>query len=140
MESNIEKIRHSLSHILASAVLELWPKTKLGIGPAVDNGFYYDLQFAKPIAPEDLAKIEAKMKEIISRDEKFVKEEISKIKAKKLFAGQPYKLELIKELPGKTVSTYTTGKFLDLCKGPHIKSSLQLRSGQAKEIGAIFLN
>lgn len=126
MESDIEKIRHSLSHIMASAVLELWAKTKLGIGPAIENGFYYDLQFAKPITPEDLQKIEDKMKEIISRDEKFVKEEISKIKAKKLFAGQPYKLELIKELPGKTVSTYTSGKFLDLCKGPHIKSSKEI--------------
>jgi threonyl-tRNA synthetase len=123
---NIEKIRHSLAHILAQAVLDLYPKTKLGIGPAVENGFYYDLELPKEFSPEQLRLIEEKMHEIISQDQEFEKEEISKIKAKKLFAKQPYKLELIKELPGKTVTIYTNGKFIDLCKGPHVKSTKEI--------------
>ncbi len=123
---NIENIRHSLSHIMAQAVLEFWPKTKLGIGPAIENGFYYDFQLTKPSEPNDLKKIEEKMRQLILQNQKFEKEEISKIKAKKLFAGQPYKLELIKELPGKNVSIYINGNFTDLCKGPHVKNTSEI--------------
>jgi threonyl-tRNA synthetase len=123
---NIEKVRHSLSHILAQAVLEFFPKTKLGMGPAIENGFYYDFQFPTPLQENDLEKIEKRMKEIILQNEKFEKEEISKIKAKKLFANQPYKLDLISELPGKTVTIYTNGNFTDLCKGPHIKNTKEI--------------
>jgi len=126
METNIEKIRHSLSHIMASAVLEFWPKAKLGVGPAVENGFYYDIQLPKPLEESDLQKIEDKMKELIKQNLKFEKKNINKRTAKKLFAIQPYKLELIKDLPGDTVSTYTTGEFVDLCKGPHIKSTKEI--------------
>lgn len=123
---NIEKIRHSLSHILAEVVLELFPKTKLGMGPAIENGFYYDFQFSTPLQESDLEKIEKRMKEIILQNEKFEKQEISKIKAKKLFTNQPYKLELISELPGKSVSIYTSGNFTDLCKGPHVKNTKEI--------------
>lgn len=126
MSDNIEKIRHSLSHIMASAITELYPKTKLGIGPAIENGFYYDFQLQKPLEEKDLSEIEKKMKELISQNLKFEKKNINKRVAKKLFAVQPYKLELIKELPGDTVSTYTTGEFVDLCKGPHIKSTKEI--------------
>ncbi|TSC94574.1 MAG: threonyl-tRNA synthetase [Parcubacteria group bacterium Licking1014_1] len=131
MQNNIETIRHSLAHIMASAVLELFPKTKLGIGPAIDNGFYYDFEFPRRrtsgnLNVEDLQKIEEKMKEIIAQNQKFEKHEISKIKAKKIFKDQPYKLELIKELPGKIVSVYESGNFVDLCKGPHIKSTKEI--------------
>ena len=118
MENNIEEIRHSLSHIMAQAILNLYPKTKLGMGPAIENGFYYDFLLTKTLAPEDLQKIEAKMKEIILQNQKFTKKNISKLVAKKLFSAkggsasggkdQPFKLELIKDLPGKTVSIYTT--------------------------------
>ena len=125
-ETNIEKIRHSLSHIMASAVLELFPKTKLGIGPAIENGFYYDLQLQKPLEEKDLIDIERKMKELIHQNLKFEKKNITKRVAKKLFAVQPYKMELIKELPGENVSTYTTGEFVDLCKGPHIKNTKEI--------------
>ena len=121
--NNIDKIRHSLAHVMASAVLEMFPKTKLGMGPAVENGFYYDLQLPKPLEEKDLAEIEKKMIELITQNLKFEKKNINKRVAKKLFAIQPYKLELIKELPGDTVSIYTTGEFVDLCKGPHIKST-----------------
>jgi threonyl-tRNA synthetase len=123
---NIEKIRHSLSHILAQVVLEFYPKAKLGMGPAIENGFYYDFQFPTPLQESDLEKIEKRMREIIAENQKFEKEEISKIKAKKLFANQPYKLELISELPGKSVSIYTNENFVDLCKGPHIKNTSQI--------------
>ena len=126
MDTNIEKIRHSLSHIMAQAVLEFYPKTKLGFGPAVENGFYYDFQFTKPLEEKDLEKIEQKMKELILQNQKFTKENISKIKAKKIFKDQPYKLELIKELPGTSVSIYTNSDFTDLCKGPHIKNTKEI--------------
>jgi threonyl-tRNA synthetase len=121
-----EKLRHSLAHIMASAVLELFPRTKLGMGPAIENGFYYDFQFQKPLQDTDLQEIEKKMKELISQKLKFEKQNITKRKAKKLFAIQLYKLELIKELPGENVSIFTTGEFVDLCKGPHIKSTKEI--------------
>ncbi|MCD6232953.1 threonine--tRNA ligase [bacterium] len=129
----INTIRHSLAHILAAAVQELYPQTKFGIGPAIENGFYYDFEFVGAdkrgltrITPGDLPKIEEKMKELIKKDIKFRKKIITKQEAKKLFKGQPYKLELIKELPGKTVSIYKSGDFTDLCKGPHIKSTKEI--------------
>lgn len=129
--ANIENIRHSLSHIMAQAVLELFPKIKLGIGPAIENGFYYDFELPRRqtsgnLVPEDLAKIEDKMQELIKQEQKFTKKSISKLVAKKMFKGQPYKLELIKELPGKTVSIYTNGDFTDLCKGPHVKTTKEI--------------
>ncbi len=123
---NIERIRHSLAHIMASVILEMWPKTKLGIGPAIDNGFYYDLQLPKPIEEKDLPEIEEKMRQLIAEKQKFEKKNISKRVAKKLFAIQPYKLELIKDLPGETVSTYQNGEFVDLCKGPHVKNTKEI--------------
>src|SRR4030042_1296249 len=121
----METIRHSLAHILAYAVQELYPEAKFGIGPAVENGFYYDIS-AKNLTENDLPKIEAKMRELIKQKLTFKKKTASKIAAKKTFKDQPYKLELIKELPGKTVTIYETGEFLDLCSGPHIKSTEEI--------------
>jgi len=129
---NIEKIRHSLAHIMASVVLEMWPKTKLGMGPAIDNGFYYDFQLPKPLEEADLEKIEKRMKELISQKIKFEKKNITKRTAKKLFAIQPYKLELMKDLPGENVSTYTSGELVDLCKGPHINSTKDIAPNSFK--------
>ena len=94
---NIEKIRHSLAHVLAAAIKELYPKVKFGIGPAIENGFYYDFGDLK-ISDSDLLKIEQEMKKIIAKDIKFKKKNITKAEAKKLFKNQPYKLELIEEL------------------------------------------
>ena len=121
-----EKIRHSLSHILAYAVKELYPNTKFGIGPAIENGFYYDFDLPETISITDLEKIEKKMKEIIKKDIKFEKEIISKDKARKIFKDQPYKLELIDEIEDEKVSIYKSGDFIDLCKGPHIRSSKEI--------------
>lgn len=126
MNQDIEKIRHSLAHILAQAVLEFYPKTKLAFGPAIENGFYYDFELPKNFKEEDLQKFEEKMKEIILQNQKFEHQEITKLKAKKLFAEQKYKLELLKDLEGKTVGIYTNGNFTDICKGPHVSSTKEV--------------
>src|SRR5581483_11609922 len=125
-QEKVEKIRHSLAHLLASAVMEFYPKTKLGIGPAVENGFYYDMQLPVNLTPADLEKLETRMKELIKEHQEFIGKKVTKATAKKLFKDQPYKLELIKELPGKAVGTYQNGKFLDLCKGGHVKNTKEI--------------
>jgi len=124
--ANMEKIRHSLAHIMALAVQELFPNVKFGIGPAIENGFYYDFDFSQDFSGENLSQIEEKMKEIIEKDVPFRKKEVSKEEAEKIFKNQPYKLELISELEGKKVSIYESGNFIDLCQGPHIKSTKEI--------------
>jgi len=132
--ASLERARHSLSHILAAAVKEKFPKAKLGIGPAIANGFYYDFEI-KNLTEENLSGIESRMREMLSSGLKFEREEITPAKAKKLFAGEPYKLELIDELKKekKPITVYkTTVKgskepvFTDLCAGPHVKSSSEI--------------
>jgi threonyl-tRNA synthetase len=113
---------HSTSHIMAAAVKKLYPNVHFGIGPSIDEGFYYDFDNLK-INEEDLVKIEDEMKKIIAKDLPFERKEISKKEAKKLFSKEKFKLELIDDLEGDTVSTYKLGDFTDLCKGPHIPSS-----------------
>ena len=124
--AKLETIRHSLSHIMAAAVQELFPKAKFGIGPAIENGFYYDFELPKNLSPNDLPKIEKKMKELIKRNVSFNKSSVSKKEARKIFKGQPYKLELIKEIKDSKVDVYKTADFIDLCKGPHIRSAKEL--------------
>ena len=128
--AKIETIRHSLAHILAYAVRELYPGTKLGLGPAIENGFYYDFELPRPVTPKDLPKIQKKMQELIKRGVKFEKKKISKTEAKKLFKNQPYKLQLIQEMPGKpgerSIGLYLSGSFTDICKGPHVKSAKEI--------------
>jgi len=122
----IDKIRHSLSHIMAHAVQDIFKNVKFGIGPTIENGFYYDFDLPHSIIPEDLLKIEKRMKELIKQDIKFQKKSISKAEAKKLFKNQPYKLELINEIKAKTVLIYKSGNFTDLCSGPHVKSTKEI--------------
>jgi threonyl-tRNA synthetase len=127
----IEKIRHSLAHILAYAIQELFPGVKFGIGPAIENGFYYDFDFSsvknfQGIGDKDLAKIEEKMRELIRQNIKFVKKIIPKEEAKKIFENQPFKLELIKEIKENEVSIYESQNFIDLCAGPHVKSTKEI--------------
>ena len=123
----IEVIRHSLSHILAMAVLEVFPEAKLGIGPAIDNGFYYDFDLPRTLIPEDLPILEEKMRKIINFDAKFEKEEISSNKAIEKLKDQNYKIELINDLGDENISIYSIGNFIDLCKGPHVKSTADLK-------------
>jgi threonyl-tRNA synthetase len=129
MEKNLEMMRHSCSHLLAAAVTELWPNTKLGIGPAIETGFYYDFDFSEPISEADLAKIEAKMAEIKKESLPFIREEVSPGQAKELFKDQPYKVELIDDLAkegAERVCTYRLGDFLDLCLGPHVDNTSEI--------------
>ena len=129
----IDTIRHSLAHILAYAVQELYPGTKFGIGPIIENGFYYDFDLPKPITFQDLPKIEQKMRKIIKENLKFEKKETSIKKAKKIFKNQPYKTELIADLfenGSQRVSIYQSGDFIDLCKGPHVKSTKEILTNE----------
>lgn len=128
----IETIRHSLSHIMAMVVEEFYPGTKFGIGPSIENGFYYDLDLQKSLSPEDLPKIETKMRDLIKQNIEFKKKIIKKTEARKIFKNQPYKIELIKDLPGKNVSIYESGDFTDLCAGPHVKSTKEIPSDAFK--------
>ncbi len=127
--NQLEIMRHSCSHLLAMAVLKLFPKTKLGIGPAIENGFYYDFEFKKPIVEKDLEKIEKEMKKIKKENIKFEKEEVTYKKAKIIFKNQPYKLELIEDLKkekNNKFSIYRGDSFPDLCKGPHLNNTLEI--------------
>ena len=126
----LEKARHSLAHVLAKALVELYPNTKLTIGPAIEDGFYYDIDLDQSITPDEFKSIEKKMQEIINRGEEFKREVVSKEKALKLFAGNEYKTEIINELPdGEEVSIYYTGdNFFDLCRGPHIDSTKRVQN------------
>ena len=121
----LETLRHSASHLLAHAVLELFPGTQAGIGPAVENGFYYDFLRAESFSSDDLAAIEAKMRELAEQNVPIVRTMISKDEAVRLFTakGQTLKVELIKEKGGDEVSTYSQGGFVDFCLGPHVPST-----------------
>lgn len=127
--AKLEILRHSASHLLAHAVLDLFPGTKTGIGPAVEDGFYYDFLRDKPFTPEDLDAIGKKMKELSREDIPIVQKEFSRDEAIKLFEemGQDLKVELIKERAGDTVSCYQQGDFIDFCRGPHMSSTKQIR-------------
>lgn len=132
-KENLDTIRHSLSHVMAAAVLQMFPEAKFGIGPSIENGFYYDFDLPRPLIPEDLALIDSKMKEIIKAGLEFEKVDISIADATKKLSSsnQTYKTELIKDLEKegeKTISLYKTGEFIDLCRGPHIKSTGELKN------------
>jgi threonyl-tRNA synthetase len=133
-ESHLYRIRHSAAHIMAQAVLEIFPEGKVAIGPPIDDGFYYDFDLPRSLTPEDLEQIETRMKEIIKGNHPFARREVSATEAKKLFRGQPYKIELIEGLEKggideygnesdepQVISTYKHDTFEDLCRGPHLE-------------------
>lgn len=139
------RLRHSASHIMAQAVLEKFPEAKLAIGPAIETGFYYDFDLPRPLTPEDLAEIEARMREIIAEGYDFVYQEISEEEARRLFADQPYKLELIEGILAGGVdedgnpteerpvlSIYRHGPFVDLCRGPHVSNTREIHPDAVK--------
>lgn len=143
-ESDLYKIRHSAAHIMAQAVLEMFPRGKIAIGPPIEDGFYYDFDLPRPLAPEDLEAIERRMREIIAGDYEFKRRELSAQEARELFADQTYKLELIAGLEGgldeyglsaaaqPVISTYRHDTFEDLCRGPHVARSSQLNPDAIK--------
>lgn len=120
-------LRHSSAHLLAEAVTRLYPGVKLAIGPPIENGFYYDFDFPEPIAEEDLARIQAEIERELKEGREWSREEISRDEARELFAGDPYKLELVDTAEGD-ISLYTQGDFTDLCRGPHLQNSKPIKA------------
>jgi len=137
-EARLEKMRHSAAHVMAEAVQSLFLGTKFGIGPAIEDGFYYDFELPRALVPEDLLRIEAKMREIIAANAAFAKEEMDKAKALQFFWDQPYKLELIEELPDETVIIYRQGSFVDLCRGPHVNSTGNIEAFKLTSIAGAY--
>jgi threonyl-tRNA synthetase len=124
----LQVLRHSSAHILATAVRELFPTAGIGFGPAIEDGFYYDFQVDRPFTPEDLERLEAKMAEVVARDFPFLREVVDRAEANRRFADDPLKLERIAELgDDETITVYTDGPFVDLCRGPHIPKTGRLK-------------
>ena len=122
--SPIDRMRHSAAHIMAAAVLEMFPDARFAYGPPIENGYYYDFELPRSLTPDDFAEIEERMARLVKADEPFVREELSRERALELFADQPYKVETIHDLPeSATISTYQVGQFTDLCRGPHVPTS-----------------
>lgn len=139
--ADLESLRHSTSHVLAQAVQRIYPAAKLGIGPAIDNGFYYDFDLPTPLTPEDLLKIESEMKAIIKADIPIIKETLSKQDAlKRLEASeQTYKQELLAGLPDtEDITFYTQGEFSDLCRGPHIASTKEIKAFKLQKVSGAY--
>jgi threonyl-tRNA synthetase len=150
-EAKLHNLRHSLAHILASAVVEMFPKAQLGVGPVIENGFFYDFLLARPLTPEDMSKLEKRMRELVKQKLDFEKQEMTTGEAKAYFtqANQPFKIELIKDIEkfgttkadeilnqdsavksdkksdekNEKVTLYKTGKFTDLCRGGHVHNT-----------------
>ncbi len=144
-EEHLYRLRHSASHVMAQAVLEKFPEGKIAIGPPIENGFYYDFDLPRPLTPEDLEEIAARMREIIAEEHDFEYQEIDEEEARRIFADQPYKLELIdgilsagtdeygeplEEAP--QLSLYTHGSFVDLCRGPHVSNTREINPDAIK--------
>jgi len=137
-EEKLDMMRHSAAHILAEAVQYLFPEAKFGIGPTIENGFYYDFDLPRALTSEDLPTIENKMAEIIDANLPFTREEMSKEAARRLFATQPYKLELIDELADATVTIYKQGSFIDLCRGPHVASTGEVKAFKLTHVAGAY--
>jgi threonyl-tRNA synthetase len=135
----LEVYRHSTAHLLAAAVLELFPETKLGIGPPIESGFYYDFQRADPFTPEDLEKIEKRMWEIQARDLPYERKYTKKDEGLKLYSDQPMKVELITERAGEIFSEYTLGPgFIDFCRGPHVPSTKKIKAFKLLSVAGAY--
>jgi len=151
-ESDLYKLRHSASHVMAQAVLEKFPEGKIAIGPPIEDGFYYDFDLPRPLTPEDLEEIEARMREIIADEHDFVYQEIDEEEARRVFADQDYKLELIDGIlsaemdeaarqgrpegqpldEAPKLSIYRSGSFVDLCRGPHVGNTREINPDAIK--------
>src|SRR2546427_305650 len=124
----LEVLRHSSAHVLATAVRQLFPHAKIGFGPPIEDGFYYDFEVERPFGPEDLEAIEKQMVEVVEADYPFVREEVSRAEAKRRFKDDPLKLERIDDLgANEVISVYTDGPFVDLCRGPHVASTGRIK-------------
>ncbi len=144
-DTDLYRVRHSAAHVMAQAVLEIFPEGKYAIGPPIEDGFYYDFELPRALTPEDLEVIEKRMREIIMEDHPFVKQVISADEARRIFEDQPFKLELIEGLDAggydeygepldekPDISIYSDGPFIDLCRGPHVESTGKLNPSAIK--------
>ncbi|MFQ3549760.1 MAG: threonine--tRNA ligase [Armatimonadota bacterium] len=138
-ENELSTIRHSTAHIMAHAVKNLFPEVKIAIGPSIEDGFYYDFDVAKPFTPEDLDKISEEMKKIIKQKMEFECIEVDRAQALEMFADEPYKTELINELPeGEKITVYKLGDFTDLCKGPHVDHSGRIKAFKLLSVAGAY--
>jgi threonyl-tRNA synthetase len=122
----LERMRHSGAHVMAEAVLDIFPNAKLGIGPPIENGFYYDFELGRPLTPDDLSAISERMQASIGADKSFECRPLTRDEARELFKDQPYKLELIEQFGDGNLTVYQHGNFVDLCRGPHVESTGKL--------------
>ena len=138
----IDKLRHSCSHIMAQAVKELWPDVKVTIGPAIESGFYYDFEKKESFTDQDLVRIEQSMQKIIDRNLPIVQELVSKQEALDFFRqkNETYKVELIAGIPDEKISLFVTGarEFVDLCKGPHVRSTGQIKAFKLLSVAGAY--
>ena len=137
----LEIIRHSTAHLMAQAVKELYPDAQVTIGPAIENGFYYDFSYKRPFTPEDLEAIEARMDELVKKDIPVVREEMKREAAIEFFLslGEKYKAEIIESIPeGETISLYRQGDFIDLCRGPHVPSTGRLKVHRLMKVAGAY--
>jgi threonyl-tRNA synthetase len=139
-EQGVEVLRHSTSHVMAQAVQSLFPGVKVTIGPAIRDGFYYDFDMERGFSPEDFPKIESRMKEIIDRNLPIVRRPVSREEAIRTFRqrGEPYKVELIEELPDGQVTLYEQGDFIDLCRGPHLPSTGRIKAFKLTHVAGAY--
>ncbi|MDQ3540490.1 MAG: threonine--tRNA ligase [Chloroflexota bacterium] len=138
-EFELARMRHSTAHLMAEAVQEMFPHAKFGIGPAIDNGFYYDFDLPRSLTPEDLKQIEQRMRAHRKKNERFERKEVSREEALEIFGNNPYKVELIEGLPeDETISTYQQGDFLDLCRGPHVDSTREIGPFKLQSIAGAY--
>jgi len=140
MEQNeLSMLRHSTSHVMAAAVKNLFPSVKVAIGPSIENGFYYDFDFERGFTPEDLIAISSEMKKIIKAKTPFIKKEVTKEEALEFFKDEPYKTELINDLPeGEIITTYELGGFTDLCRGPHIEHAGRIKAFKLMSVAGAY--
>jgi len=144
IHSEVETMRHSAAHVMAHAIQKVWPQAKFGIGPTVENGFYYDIDLDIKLTPEDLPKIEAEMAKIVKANQPFVRQEHSIEEALEMFKklNQPFKLEIIQTLRdgvgAKTVSSYSEGNFIDLCRGPHVQKTGEIKAFKLLSVAGAY--
>ena len=147
-EAALAVLRHSTAHVMAQAVLHLWPDAKIAIGPAIEDGFYYDFELAETLSSDDLAAVEARMRELMSNDLPFVREEVTRAEASERLSDQPYKVEIIEGLPdpevegevggGDRVTLYRNGGWSDLCLGPHVPSTGRLGAFRLTNVAGAY--
>jgi threonyl-tRNA synthetase len=139
--SPLQTLRHSAAHIMAEAVKRLYPEAKVTIGPSIETGFYYDFDVPRPFTEEDLAKIEAEMARIVEANHRFERLELTRDQAREIFArmGETYKVEILDAIPaGQTITAYRSGEFVDLCRGPHVESTGQLKAFKLLSVAGAY--